>query len=363
MTNVISWIGIDDSAARLVIAQYVGAETRAAKEWEVFNDEGGIRRLKGWIKSLPGESRVVYEAGACGYALYRQLRKAKIHCDVAAPSLTPRRAGDRVKTDRRDAGKLTRLYRSGELTLIAVPDAKQEAVRDLVRAREAVGRDLLSARHQLTKLLLRHGKRYQGGQAWTRRHWAWIRAVGLEGHTQVVVSELILAIEQRQEQLGRYEALIAQIASEAPYAEAVGALSVLRGVAVLTAMTILCELGDLRRFHSASELMSAVGLVPSEYSSGEKVRRYGITKAGNAHVRRVLIEAAWQYTRRPSTGGRVQLRRRGHPPQRVDCAQRCDLRLYRRYHRLVSRGKRPTLAVTAIARELTGFLWAIGQTL
>jgi transposase len=363
MTNVINWIGIDDSAARLVIAQYVGAESRPAKQWELSNRPEAIRRLIGWIKSLSGESRVVYEAGACGYELYRRLRQAKVHCEVAAPSLTPRRPGDRIKTDRRDAAKLGHLYRSGELTLIAVPDGEQEAVRDVVRAREAVGADLLRARHQLSKLLLRHGARYEGGQAWTQRHWAWIHALRFEGHTQTVISELILSIEQRQEQVRRYDQLIEQIATQGPNAEAVRALSVLRGVRVLTAMTILCELGDLRRFHSAPQLMAAVGLVPSEYSSGEKTRRYAITKAGNAHVRRVVIEAAWQYTRRPTTSGRVELRRREQPRQRIDCARRCDLRLYRRYQRLVSRGKRPTLAVTAIARELTGFIWAIGQTL
>jgi len=179
MTNGINWIGIDDSADKWVIAHYHGASALAKREFELVPGESGYRKLFGWIKELVGETRVVYEAGPCGYELYRQLRKKKIHCEVAAPSLTPRRSGERVKTNRRDAAKLAKLYRAGELTLITVPDATHEALRDLVRARRAVQRDVLRARQQLNHMLLRQGQRYRDSEHWTHRHWAWLRALEL----------------------------------------------------------------------------------------------------------------------------------------------------------------------------------------
>lgn len=363
MTNFSNWIGIDDHADKWTIAHYRGTEREPEREWELKPSESGYRKLIGWLKEMPGAVRIVYEAGPCGYQLQRRLQKSGFDCGVAAPSLTPRKPGDRVKTNRRDARKLAQLLRAGELTLIAVPSERQESIRDLVRAREAANKDVLRARHQLSKLLLRHGYRYGDGKPWTGRFWAWVSQIELgQEYSREVMRQCVTVIEQRVEIVAEYDRMIEKIARESEYKPLVEALSVLRGVDWLTAMTILVELGDLRRFATAPQLMAAVGLVPSEYSTGDKTKRGSITKTGNAHVRRVLIEAAWHYqrpTNRP--GPRIRRRRAGQPTARLDIAQRCDRRLHRRFTRLTSRGKRSTIAAVAVARELAGFIWAIGQ--
>ena len=364
MRNGINWIGIDDSADKWTIAQYSGGQPAPTREFELVPSESGYRKLIGWLKQLDGEVWVVYEAGPCGYELYRKLQQKKIRCEVAAPSLTPRRPGERVKTNRRDAAKLAKLYRAGELTLIVVPDAAHEALRDLVRARRAVQRDLLRARQQLNHLLLRHGHRYRDGRHWNQRHWQWIASIELpHADAQSVIVETRLMIEQRIEQLRRYDGLIEEAAGRPQYAPYVRALTALRGIDTLTAVSILTELGDLRRFTTAPQMMAAVGLVPSEYSTGDQVRRFGITKTGNTHVRRLAIEAAWHYQRGASAGITVQRRRRDQSPVIIDIARRCDARLNRRFHRLTSRGKPSNIAIVAVARELIGFVWAIGQQL
>jgi transposase len=363
MANSSNWVGIDDHADKWTIAQYEGQKSEPTREWELQPSESGYRKLIGWLKGLKGGVRVVYEAGPCGYELYRRLRKSGVECTVAAPSLTPRKPGDRVKTNRRDAQKLGRLLRAGELTLIAVPDSHQEAIRDLIRAREAGNKDLLRARHQLNKLLLRYGHRYDQGRAWTKRYWEWVNQIRLsEEWSQQVVRQQMAIIDQRAAVVAEYDRSIEVIAESAEYASLVGALSVLRGIDRLTAMTILAEMGDLRRFATAPQLMAALGLVPSEYSTGDKTVRMAITKTGNTHVRRVLVEAAWQYqpfTNRP--GLCIRRRREGQPAERLAIAERCDARLHRRFTRLTSRGKRSTVAAVAVARELAGFIWAIGQ--
>jgi transposase len=281
---------------------------------------------------------------------------------VAAPSLTPRKPGDRVKTNRRDARKLARMLRAGELTLISVPNARQESVRDLVRARESATADLLRAKNQFTKLLLRYGHRYRDGKTWTQRFWRWVDGIQLaEECSSQVLRQQRRIIEERERIVADYEKLIETIARESEYATPVAALGVLRGIDWLTAMTILVELGDLRRFATARQIMAAVGVVPSEFSTGDKTRRGAITKVGNAHVRRVLIEAAWHYQQPRRPGPRIRRRRTGQPPERIAIAERCDRRLQRRFTRLTSRGKRSTVAAVAIARELAGFIWAIGQ--
>ena len=364
MKNSINWVGIDDHADKWSIAQYEGESKEPRREWELEPTVSGYRKLIGWLKELKGGVQVVYEAGPCGFELYRRLRKSGIDCAVAAPSLTPRKPGDRVKTNRRDADKLARLLRAGELTLITVPNAEQEAVRDLLRAREAANADLLRARHQLTQMLLRYGQRYRGGRAWTKRFWEWVNQIKLsEAWSQEVMRRQIVTIEQRIEMVGAYDHSIEAIAQSDEYAPLVAALSVLRGVDRLTALTIVAEMGDLRRFPTAPQFMAALGVVPSEYSTGDKTRRMAITKTGNAHVRRVLVEAAWQYqrfTNRP--GPQIRRRRAGQPAERCAIAQRCGDRLHRRFIRLTSRGKRSTVAAVAVARELAGFIWAVGQT-
>lgn len=270
MKNVINWIGIDDHADKWTIAQYRGNEREPAREWELQPSESGYRKLIGWLKEL-GNVRVVYEAGPCGYELYRRLRRSGIECGVAAPSLTPRKPGDRVKTNRRDARKLGHLLRAGELTLIIVPDARQEAVRDLVRGRQTAQRDLLRARNQLSKLLLRYGHRYRDGEAWTKKHWAWIAKIEIsELCSREVMQHMIRTIDSRQALVADYDRSIETIAESAEYKPLIESLGVLRGISRLTALTLLVELGDLQRFGTARQLMAALGLVPGEHRGQDR---------------------------------------------------------------------------------------------
>ena len=360
--KIIYWIGIDDHADKWTIAQYRGDEERPAIEFEVVPDEKGYRKLQSHLKRLEGEVRIVYEAGPCGYELYRRLTKAGYKCQVAAPALTPRKPGERVKTNRRDAAKLARYLRSNDLTFIVVPDQDRESLRDLIRSRQAVQKDVGRVRKQIVHLLLRYGHRYREGQAWTQRFWAWIKKVQLEGvHSRFVLTEMISELEHRISQLERYDEQV-ELASQKPeYQPYLAGLRTLRGINTLSAMTILSEMGDLRRFVTAPKLMAAVGVVPSEYSTGDKTNRFSITKTGNAHLRRVAVEAAWQYQRRPLLGRTIKARRKDQPKAIVEIAEKCEKRLHTRFYRLTSRNKKSTVAVVAVARELLGFIWAIGQ--
>jgi transposase len=358
---IIHWIGIDDHADKWTIAHFRGDEDKPSKEFELVPDESGYRKLIAYAKGLKGEVRIAYEAGPCGYDLYRRLTKAGLRCEVAAPSLTPQKPGERVKTNRRDAEKIGRYYRSRELTMIAVPDPERESLRDLIRGRSSVQKDLVSIRNQISKFLLRYGHRYREGRPWTIRFWTWLRNIALIGHSKKVLEEMIISFNQRAEQLARYDAEIELASKHAEYAPYVKALTVLRGVNTLTAMTLLAELGDLRRFSRATQLMAAIGLVPSEYSTSDKTMRFSITKTGNAHVRHVAVEAAWHYQKRSTSGRGIRARRKDQPQALLDIAQKCDLRLHRKFYRMTSRGKRSTVAAVAVARELVGFIWAIGQ--
>lgn len=360
--SIIHWVGIDDHADKWTIAQFQGDEERPSREFELVPDSKGYQRLLSFLKRLDGEVRIVYEAGPCGYDLYRRLKKAGLQCSVAAPALTPRKPGEKVKTNRRDALKLARHLRSGDLTFIAVPDETRESLRDLIRARASAQKDAGRIRKQIIHLLLRYGHRYRNGQSWTLRFWTWLKAVELEGEdSRFVLAEMIAELEHRIEQLKRYDQQVELAAQKPEYRPYLDALRTVRGIATISAMTILSELGDLRRFRTAPQLMAAVGVVPSEYSTGDKTRRYAITKTGNAHVRRIVVEAAWQYQRRLSTGRVIQGRRKGQPQPIVEIAEKCDRRLHTRFHRLTSRNKKSTVAVVAVARELLGFIWAIGQ--
>ncbi len=302
--TIIHYIGIDDAADRWNIAELVvgeGSSERFEHEFELVPSEQGYRKLIGFLRGVDGEVRVVYEAGPCGYELYRRLRKAKIDCRVAAPSLTPKKPGERVKTNRRDARKLACSARGNQLTYITVPDRERESLRDLTRARESAKREVLRSRHQITSLLLRHGHRYRDGRAWTTRFWTWLAKIRLEGHSQGVLDELVMMHGQSSERVSRFEVQIEQAAQMPQYAPYLAGLKTLRGVNTLTAMVILAELGDLRRFASAPQLMAAIGVIPAEASTGSTIRRFGITKTGNAHLRHVLVEAAWQYQRSADT--------------------------------------------------------------
>ena len=305
--------------------------------------------------------RCCYEAGPCGFELQRALTAEGIACEVIAAALIPRRAGDRIKTDRRDAIHLAVLYRAGALTAIHVPTDQEEAVRDLLRCREDIRADLLRARHRLSKFLLRHGRRFTATKStWSPRHHAWLRAQTwplpalAQTHEAYLraVDEAVARLRRSRRSCGRL------LVTLEPLRTPVQRLRCFRGMDDLTALTIAAELGDPRRFPSARGLMAYVGLIPSEHSSGTKRARGGITKTGNAHMRRVLVEAAWHYRHHPFIGKALRRRQQEAPEPAKQHAWRAQQRLYRRYQRLAARGKPKQHIVTAIARELTGFVWA-----
>lgn len=360
MQNSITWVGMDVHKESIVVAAVNGAGGTAAR-WETPNTSKGKERLAKRLLEF-GTIRCAYEAGPCGYDLRRFLEEKGIRCDVIAPSLIPKKPGDRVKTDKKDAEKIARMHRMGELTAIRVPTPAQEALRDLLRAREDATEDLVRRRHRLQKFLLRQGRRFEG-KNWTRDHWRWIRVQKFaDQNSEMVLSEYIAAIDQEIERIGRLDAQIEEESKNPEIAPAVARLKTLRGVKTLTAMTILSELIDLNRFASPRKLMGFVGLVPGEYSSGGKQWRGSITKSGNSHVRRVLVEAAWHYRHSPrKTGEAIRKRREGQPPEVIETARKAELRLYKKFTRLVMRGKKTSVAATAVARELTGFVWAIGR--
>ena len=327
--------------------------------WQIPNEAKVIRRT--FRKLLAGEDelRCSYEAGPCGFDLYRQLEAMGIECVVVAPSLIPRKPGERIKTDRRDAIKLARLDRARELTPIHVPTCDDEAVRDLVRAREDVRRDLVAARNRLSKFLLRHGRTYREGKNWTGRFREWLASQTFQHAPEKLTFDHYLAAVVHQEACRAHlEKEIAAIAATPAYTQAVQRLSSLRGIAVLSSMVLLSEIQDFRRFKHPRELMAYVGLVPSERSSGATERRGGITKTGNAHARRILVEAAWHYRHPPAAKGRVHHSLRGQPAARIAFARNAQARLHKRYVRLLGRGKSRQTAVVAVARELCGFVWA-----
>jgi transposase len=309
--------------------------------------------------------RVCYEAGPTGYALYWQLTQLGVKCEVVAPTLVPVKSGDRVKTDRRDAERLARCYRAGDLTPVWVPDAAHEALRDLVRAREAAKADQLRARHRLSKFLLRQGRRpAEGVKAWTVKYWEWVKSrVHFEQPAQMAT--FIDYVHEVEHAVGRIErleqAIDAAVATVPPQMRAViEGLQALRGVAQVSAVTIVAELGQISRFARARQLMGYSGAVPREHSSGPHIRRGAISKAGNAHLRRVLIEAAWSYCHRPNIGKPLAARQRGQSEAIKEIAWKAQHRLFHRYRKLTGAGKTRQQAVTAVGRELLGFIWAIG---
>ena len=307
-----------------------------------------------------GPIQCCYEAGPCGFELQRALTAARLPCDVIAPALIPRRPGDRVKTDRRDAGHLAVLYRAGALTPIHIPSEQEEAARDLLRCREDIRADLLRARHRLSKFLLRHGRRFTATKkAWSKRHDVWLRQqtwpLPALDHTH---RAYLRAVDEVLARLRAVETELRALLDLEPLRARVHRLRCFRGIDDLTALTIAAELGDPRRFATAPSTMAFVGLVPSEHSSGSKRAQGGITKTGNAHLRRVLVESAWHYRHHPFVSATLRARQRGAPATVIARAWTAQHRLHRRYQRLAARGKPKQHIVTAVARELTGFVWA-----
>ncbi len=313
-----------------------------------------VRRLSGGV--------FVYEAGPCGYDVYRQISGMKRECVVIAPSLIPKRPGDRVKTDRRDAENLARLYRAGELTEVRVPDEEEEAARDLIRAREDVMEDRLRVRNRILKFLLRQGRIYEGRTSWRGEHLAWLRSLRFERpHLQQTFEANFRACEETQARLECLDRQVADMAQEKEHADVVKYLRCLKGIDTLSAVTLAVEAQDFRRFNKAREFMSYSGLVCSEFSSGSVVKRGSITKTGNAHIRRILGEAAWSYRHGGTVSRELAERRKGCPERVVAIARAAQDRLCRKFARLTHKGKLVQKAVIAVARELGGFVWAIGQ--
>jgi transposase len=317
-----------------------------------------IRNMQSKAKHLV----FVYEAGPCGYWLYRYLRKKGYECWVVAPSLLPKKAGDRVKTDRRDAVQLARLMRSGDLTPVYVPTVEDEAIRDLSRAREEAIGDLKTAKFRLKAFLLRHDIRYTGRATWSPAHLRWLSEVVCPTPAQqIVFQEYVRAVNEHTERLQRLEQELQEQVKSWRLRPVVDALQALRGVQFTVAVTMVAELGDLTRFDTPRQLMKFLGLIPSEYASGERRRQGAITKAGNTHARRALVEGAWAYRYPAKVSRHLQLRLETQPKVIQDISWKAQVRLCQRYRRLMARGKQATQVVVAIARELVGFMWAIAK--
>jgi transposase len=358
------FVGLDVHAQKISVAvAEAGGDGEVRDLGEIANREDSIRKL---VQKLgPVEQlRVCYEAGPTGYVTYWQLVKLGVSCEVIAPSLIPVKPGDRVKTNRRDAKKLARCYRAGDLTPVWVPDQQHEALRDLVRAREVAKKDQTRARHRLSKFLLRHGQRApMGVRAWTQKYMRWVQSVEFGPVAQqVVLGDYLHEVEHSSARVRRLEVAISEAVQAAPAGmrAVIEALQSLRGVAEVAAATIVSEVGQLSRFAGARQLMGYSGAVSSEDSSGDRQHRGAITKAGNAHLRRVVVEAAWAYRHKPAVGSTLQRRQAKVSPEVVEISWKAQHRLHQRYCRLSGKGKHQGEVVTAVARELLGFIWAIG---
>src|SRR5665213_3113594 len=360
----IRFVGLDVHAETVAVAvAEPGGEVRSLGI--IPNRLESIRKLLGKLGPVQ-HLKACYEAGPTGYVLYWQLTQLGVACEVIAPTLVPTKAGDRVKTDRRDAEKLARCYRAGELTGVWVPDAAHEALRDLVRAREAAKKDQLRARHRLGKFLLRHGQRpVTAMHAWTQTHLTWVKTVHFAHAAQeATLLDYLHEVEHAADRIERLERAIDDAVQTAPerMRAVIEALQALRGIAQVSAVTIAAEVGELSRFTTPRQLMGYSGAVASEDSSGERIRRGGITKTGNAHLRRVVLEAAWAYRYRPAIGPALRRRQASVSPEVNAIAWKAQHRLHARYRHLTARGKCKQETVTAVGRELLGFIWAIGVT-
>ena len=362
MQEKVRFLGLDVHAETIAVA-IAEPDGEVRSLGTIANRAESIRKL---VKKLgPSEQlKACYEAGPTGYVLYWQLAELGVACEVIAPTLAPMKAGDRVKTDRRDAERLARSYRSGDLTPVWVPNEGSEALRDLVRAREAAKQDQLRARHRLSKFLLRSGQRpAQGVKAWTQSYMAWVRQLRFPQIAQEFTRlDYLHEVEHMGERVKRLEqAIVEAVKLASPeLQEVIKGLQALRGVAQISAVTIAAELGNITRFQGARQLMGYSGAVPSEDSSGQRTRRGSITKTGNAHLRRIAIEAAWSYRLRPGIGPALRKRQEGVPEEIKEIAWKAQHRLHKRYLKLSAAGKDQRKIVTAVGRELLGFIWAIG---
>ncbi len=358
-----AFIGFDTAKKKHAVAiADVGREGEIRYLGEIDSSPLTIERM---IRKLAGRYEKLhfcYEAGPTGYGLYRQVRALGHNCSVVAPSLIPKKSGERVKTNRRDAVTLARLFRAGELTSVWVPDTVHEAVRDLVRARETASQDLRRKRQQLLSFLLRHGRIFSGRQHWSRAHLRWLAQQKFDHPAQqIVFQDAVDAIDDAAARLRRLDEQVAAIVPSWSMAPVVEAYQAMRGVSFVVAVTFVAEIGDLRRFDNPRQLMAFLGLVPSERSTGERVRRAGLTLAGNKRARRVLIEGAWSYRYPARVSQTLQARLEGLPKAVREIAWKAQIRLCARYRRLNAAGKKLPVVIAAIAREMAAFLWAIAR--
>jgi transposase len=361
MASVRSWAGLDVHASKVLAATM----DRETGELRVRRLSGRTAGVVEFCAGLPGPTRVAYEAGPTGFGLARALEAAGIGCVIAAPGKIERPSQDRVKTDRRDAERVLRLLMIDGLHAVRVPSSEEEALRDLVRAREDIRGDLMRARHRMSKLLLRHDLRFEGtGGNWSARHRAWLTKIDLgDAGAQVTLLDYLGAIDALLVRREALESTITQLIADSPWADTVARSRCLRGIDTLSAAGLCAEIGDWERFARAGHLMSYLGLVPSENSSGEKRQQGAITKSGSGHGRRLLVEAAWHYRRAPAKGQALKRCQEGQAPQVLAISWKTQQRLHRTWRRLDSeRGKRRTIVAVAVARELAGFCWAIANT-
>jgi transposase len=360
MAQVRSWAGLDVHRASVVAATM----DRESGELRLRRLPGETSEVVAFCAGLPGPTRVAYEAGPTGFGLARALHGAGVGCVIAAPGKIERPSSDRVKTDQRDAERLLRLLMIDGLHAVRVPSTEEEALRDLVRAREDIRGDLMRARHRMSKLLLRHDVRFAGtAAAWTTQHRRWLGAVDLgDRGAQVTLRDYLGAIDALIVRRDTLEAAIGELIPGSPWADTIGRLRCLRGIDTLSAVGLCAEIGDWQRFARAGHVMSYLGLVPSEDSTGQTRRQGAITKTGSGHGRRLLVEAAWHYRRAPAKGQALKRRQAGQPAHVIAISWHAQQRLHRTWQRLdAERGKRRTIVAVAVARELAGFCWAIAN--
>ena len=363
MMRSILYVGLDVHKNTIDVALADGRYKSQVRSYgKINNTPDALDKLLKKIQSNKSELSVVYEAGPCGYQIHRHLTAKGINCSVVAPSLIPKRSGSRIKTDRRDAVNLARLFRAGELTCIYIPNREDEAMRDLTRCRDDIRRLQRKVRQRLLAFLLRHGFRYSGTKNWTKTHMNWLAGVKMAHPAQqIVLQEYIDAANECTDRLQRITEQIQALLSEWSRAPFVKAYQALRGVSMIVATTVVAEIGDMSRFKNPKELMAYLGLVPSEHSSGNTVRRGSITRTGNGHVRRVLIEAAWTYKMQARKTLPILKRQKDLSKRICDISWKAQTRLCARYRRLYAKGKSKQATITAIARELSGFIWAIDR--
>jgi transposase len=360
MGKFITYVGLDVHKKTITVAYADQGDSEASLYGVIDSNLSSLDKVVRKLVSRGGEPRFVYEAGPCGYGIYRHLTQQDIKCMVAAPSLIPKKSGDRIKNDRRDAKKLAHSYRSGDLTAVHVPDRGDEAMRDLTRSREDSKTAERKARQQLNAFLLRHGLIYSGKSHWSVAHWRWISAIKMDHEAQqFTLQEYVDTIRSCSERVERVTEKIRLLVGQWRFGPVVEALQALRGVCLVVAATVIAEIGDLGRFGNPRDLMAFLGLLPSQHSTGDKIRLGPITKTGNGHARRMLVQAAWSYRLPARVSRRLQDRQQKLPEKIWKIAWKAQVRLCSRYRQLFARGK-PTQVITiAIARELAAFMWAI----